>query len=243
MRVQCISNALSKEDERTRTDRRRVATANDDRRSLLRRLNARIQRRLRTLRKAIKLKDAGWTIPQDRLARQNRLGKELARLFSGVETHPTIGNTLAVRRVTDLSVFGEFVGGHVIDGEDEFDVVLLRLFDELFDLFRSVFVEERVADPVLARSTFSLQSNIGDALDAIEGLLEGKGHPAADDELVDLVEQVVDELNLVRDFGAAEDGKERSFRVLEGSVRRIRSRGGLIGGDTRTWRRIQALSS
>ena len=52
-------------------------------------------------------------------------------------------------------------------------------------------------------------------LDVVEDLLEGEGHSTADDESVDLVEHVLDKLDLVRDLGTAEDGKERSLGALE----------------------------
>ena len=47
------------------------------------------------------------------------------------------------------------------------------------------------------------------------GLEERVGHGAADEERVDLAEQVLDDLELVRDLGAAEDRDERPFGALE----------------------------
>ena len=48
------------------------------------------------------------------------------------------------------------------------------------------------------------------------GSEEGVGHAAADDQGVDLGDQVVDDADLVGDLGAAEDGDERAFRVQPG---------------------------
>jgi hypothetical protein len=45
-----------------------------------------------------------------------------------------------------------------------------------------------------------------DPLDVLERLLERKSHPTADDELVDLVQQILDQLDFVGDLGATEDG-------------------------------------
>jgi len=47
-------------------------------------------------------------------------------------------------------------------------------------------------------------------------LEEGIGHAAADDEGVDLVEQVLDHRDLVADLGAAEHGDERVVGIGEG---------------------------
>ena len=49
-------------------------------------------------------------------------------------------------------------------------------------------------------------------------LQESKCHPSADDELVDLVQHVVDQLDLVGDLRASEDGQKWSRRVVEGLV-------------------------
>ena len=47
------------------------------------------------------------------------------------------------------------------------------------------------------------------------GEQEGVGHPATEDEHVDLGQQVVDHLDLVGHLGAAEDGRERPLGRLE----------------------------
>ena len=46
-------------------------------------------------------------------------------------------------------------------------------------------------------------------------LEEGEGHAAADDQGVDLLEQVLDDVQLVRDLRAAQDGDERTVGVLQ----------------------------
>lgn len=50
----------------------------------------------------------------------------------------------------------------------------------------------------------------------VEGLLEGEGHTAADDERVDLVQHVLNQLNLVRDLGTTQDSQEGALWVLQG---------------------------
>ena len=48
-----------------------------------------------------------------------------------------------------------------------------------------------------------------------EGALEGVGHAADDDQGVDLVEEVLDDVDLAGDLGAADDGDEGLFRGFE----------------------------
>jgi hypothetical protein len=50
---------------------------------------------------------------------------------------------------------------------------------------------------------------------AIDLLLEGIGHAAADDDLIGLLEQVVDQRNFVRDFRPPENGEQRAFGIIE----------------------------
>lgn len=68
-------------------------------------------------------------------------------------------------------------------------------------------------------------------LDILQSLLEGKAHPTANDQGVDLlisstisrvrttgthlVQHVLDQLNLVRHFGTTEDSQERPLGALE----------------------------
>ena len=52
-------------------------------------------------------------------------------------------------------------------------------------------------------------------LDVLQRLLEGEGHAAADDELVNLVNHILDQLDLVGHFGPAQDRQEWSHRRLD----------------------------
>ena len=45
-----------------------------------------------------------------------------------------------------LGILVELVGGDVVDGEDELDIVLLCLFNEDLDLLGSLGVKERSTD-------------------------------------------------------------------------------------------------
>lgn len=86
----------------------------------------------------------------------------------------------------------------MVDGEDDADAVPLRLGHDVRHELAAGLVEQAAAD-----------------LDVVQDLLEGERHGAADDQRVDFVEQVVDQLDLVGDLGAAEDGEEGPRGVLE----------------------------
>lgn len=145
------------------------------------------------------LEDTRRAVPQDGLSLVDGGAVELDGLLAAVEAHPAVGDAGLVGGGGGIGGGGEGVGGDVVAGQDDLDVVLLGLGDEVGDLLAAGFVEEGVADA-----------------DVLESLLEGEGHAAAHDEDVDLVEQVVDQLDLVADLGAAEDGEEGALGRLEG---------------------------
>lgn len=175
-----------------------ITTTNDDGGTVVAGLDTGVENGLGTVGKGVKLENTGGTVPQDSLGLANDLLEGLDGLGAGIETLPSVGNTLGVGSVANLGVLGELVGGHVVSGEDQLDVVLLGLLDETLDNLGSLLIEERVSN-----------------LDVVNGLLEGESHTATDDEGVDLIEKVVNELNLVRDLGATKDGKEGSLGVLK----------------------------
>ena len=96
----------------------------------------------------------------------------------------------SVPRVTSLATID-------VDRQDDPDAVLLG----------------RGEDPPRVLDAVGLGEALADGLAL--GEQERVGHAAAEDEHVDLGQQVVDDLDLVRDLGAAEDRRERPLRVLE----------------------------
>lgn len=126
----------------------------------------------------------------------------------------------------DLGILVKLVGGNVVDGEDELDIVLLCLFNEVLDLLGSLRVKERSTDLPSAKL---LSSEFAAHLDIVQGLLEGERHTTTNDQSVDLssayahdlrhsvylVEHVLNKLDLVGNLGSTENSEERSFGVLE----------------------------
>src|SRR5262249_16320898 len=94
-------------------------------------------------------------------------------------------------------VLGEARGDDVVLGEEDRDAHALGLHDRLEDEVDLVLLDERLADLVVLR------------------LEEGVAHAAGDEDRVDLLEEVVDDLELVGDLGAAEDRDERLLGLDE----------------------------
>lgn len=130
-------------------------------------------------------------------------------------------------RGTDLRIRCKLVSGHKVGRQDDLDIVLLGLFHQRVDLLGSVLVIEGVADA-----------------HAVQDLLEGECHSAADDEGVDLrersereggkrdkysassipsttasqanlVQHVINQLQLIRNLCAAQNRQKRPLRVLQ----------------------------
>lgn len=175
-----------------------VTTTDDDDSAGLSSSDSSVESLLGSVGERLQLEDTGGAVPQDGLSSGNGLLVQLDTLLANIETHVAVGDTVGVGGIAGLSVGGELVGRDVVDGEDDLDVVLLGLLGDFADDLATGLVEEGVSD-----------------LDALKGLLEGESHGTGDDEAVDLGEQVVDQLNLVRDLGATKDGKEGTLRLLQ----------------------------
>ena len=97
-----------------------------------------------------------------------------------------------------VGVGGEFVGEDVIDGQQEADTVGLGFGESFFGGLDLVGFEQRLADFLTL------------------GFEEGVGHAAADEQRIDLAEQVVDDFDFVGDFGSAENRDEGPLGRFEG---------------------------
>jgi hypothetical protein len=175
-----------------------ITTTDDDNGARLSRVDSSVEGLLGGVGKRLELEDTGGTIPEDGLGLGNGSLVQLDGLRADVQTHEAVGDTGGISGGADLGVSSELIGGDVVDGEDDFDVMLLGLLDDLADDLAASLIEETVAD-----------------LDIFEGLLEGEGHGSGDDQTVDLREEVVNQLNLVGDLGATENGEEGTGRALQ----------------------------
>ena len=89
------------------------------------------------------------------------------------------------------------IGHDVVDRQLELDAARRGVGFDAPRFVELVVFDERLADRHAAR------------------LEERVGHRAADEQAVDLAEQILDHLDLVGDLGAAEDRDERPLRRLE----------------------------
>ena len=118
----------------------------------------------------------------------------------------------------------------VIDGQLEPDAARLRARDDSARAVQPIVLDQRLADRQLLR------------------LEERVGHRAADEQRVDLAQQVLDDLDLVRDLRAAEDRDERAVgllhrvaEVLQLLLHQEAGRAFADGADDAVHRRVRAV--
>ena len=139
-------------------------------------------------------------VPDDRLRALYDVGEQLLCLVADVESHLVGRDCIDVDRLDrDLRVdgVGERRRNDGVDRQIDCLAELFRLGEHVLAIVHLLVVDQRLADLIALRRE------------------EGVRHAAADDEAVALVEQVVDDLELVRDLRAAEHRDERSLGRLE----------------------------
>ena len=150
------------------------------------------------LRQGGVLKHAHGAVPHHSLGSLGGVGKELAALLADVETLHVVGDGVGGHGLdVDGAVngIGEGGGDDGVHGQEELDALGLGLGHHFLAVVDLLGVEEGLAH--------------GIAL----GGQEGVGHAAADDEGIHLFEEVVDDVELVGDLGAAEDGHEGTLGI------------------------------
>ena len=144
------------------------------------------------------LKDAHGPIPDDGAGSGDLCREQLDRSRTDVERHPAGGEGTVALEDLGTRVGGEFVGQHVIDGQQKAHSFLLGFLERFTSHVELVGFHQRLAH------VLSL------------GLEEGISHAAADEQRVDLAQQVVDHLDLVGDLSPAEDRDKRLLRSFQG---------------------------
>lgn len=175
-----------------------VTTADDDNRTRLSSRNSSIKGLLGSVGEGLQLEDTRRTVPEDGLGLGNSLLVQLNTLLTDIQAHVSIGNTVSIGGIASLGIGGELVSGHVVNGQNNLDIVLLGLLNDIADNLATGLIEQTVAN-----------------LDVLEGLLEGEGHSTSDDQAVDLGQQVVDQLDLVRDLGTSQNGQEGALGAFQ----------------------------
>mmetsp|Transcript_14825 Transcript_14825/g.34080 ORF Transcript_14825/g.34080 Transcript_14825/m.34080 type:complete len:405 (-) Transcript_14825:16-1230(-) len=154
------------------------------------------------------LEDAHGAVPDDGLRVHHRLLVGRDGLRAAVEGHEAIGDALRLRCGLDLAVLAELGGDDEVRRQDDLDPELLGLLHDLRHDLRALLV---VQGPTDGHAVVDLQERVR--------------HASADDHLVDLVQHVHDQLNLVRNLRAAQDGQHR----LRGRLEHLRERVQLLG--------------
>ena len=144
------------------------------------------------------LEDAHRAVPDDGFGGEDFAGVGVDGFGADVEGHEVFREGTSAGEGFGFGVVGELVGEDVVGGEEKLDVVAFGLVEGGLGGLDLVGFDEGFAG--------------GLAL-CVE---EGVGHGSADEDGVGLAEEVVDDLDLVGDFGSADDGDERLDGVCDG---------------------------
>ena len=138
-------------------------------------------------------------VPDDLLAVGQSGLERLERVGPDVESHPPLGDRVD-RDDLRLGVGGKLVGDDHVRRQDKLHALLLRHRDQLAGEVELVLLDQGGADCLALR------------------LVEGEDHAPAQEDLVDLVDERLDDADLGRDLGPADDGREGPLGVGDGAV-------------------------
>jgi len=173
-----------------------VATTDDDRRPVLRLVGEEPRDLLGPMSERRDLEHAERPVPEDGPDIGQRCLDGRPRLLSEVDDVPGGGELLRA----DGLVFrpaGDLLGDHDVGRQDDRHAGLLRRGEEPSGVVDAVVLGQALADRLAL------------------GEKERVRHAAAQDQDVDLRQEVVDDADLVRDLGPAQDRRERPPRILE----------------------------
>ena len=147
------------------------------------------------------LKHAHGAVPDNGLAGLDGISKQLHGLGADVAAlHVSRDRGDGNDHGIDGSVdgIGEVLDAGGIDGQQQLNALLLGLGHHVLAVVELAVVAQALADLVAL------------------GLQEGVGHAAADDQRVDLLQQVGDDVQLVRNLGAAQNSGEGTLGIVHG---------------------------
>ena len=140
------------------------------------------------------------SVPNNGLCVLDSVSKESSGLFADVETHLVCGNCAGVNGFnSDFCVDGvrEVCCDHGVNGKEELYACFFSLCHHFLAVVNLFFIEERSTDGVALSSE------------------EGVSHTAADDEGINLGEEVVDNVELIGNLSTAEDCNEGTCGIFE----------------------------
>ena len=146
------------------------------------------------------LEDAHGAVPNDGLCFFHSVGIEGNGLGPNVSAFAVCRNLVCIynnsRNVCLVDGIRELVDGDDIDRKKKLLAVLLCLLHHLLAVVHLRLVEEGLADLIAL------------------GLEEGVSHAAANDQGIALLQKIINDIQLVSNLCTAEDGNERTNRVL-----------------------------
>ncbi len=175
-----------------------IAAADDDGRAGLRLVGEEASHRPGAVGERRDLEDAERAVPEHRPGRLECLLHQRLTLLAEIDDVPRRGDLVGGQRLV-LGALGDLLGHDDVDRQDDPDALALGHRQDPLG----------VLHPVVLRQALAHRLALGDE--------EGVGHPAADDDDVDLVHQVGQDLDLARHLGPADDRRERSLGILEES--------------------------
>src|ERR1700722_11079970 len=142
------------------------------------------------------LEGAERAVPDDSLGLVDRRLDAVDRELADIEHHAGLGDRV------DAVIMGgrmgrELEGDDGVDRQQDGAARLLRFGEDRAGGFGEVLLAERLADRIALR----VEKRIG--------------HAAADDQRVDLGDEIAEEVELAGDFGAADDGDQRTLGRLQ----------------------------
>ncbi len=144
----------------------------------------------------IEFEDTHRAVPDNGAGFLDGIGVELNRLLTDIDTHPALREGFGRNRLV-VGIGRETIGNHVVDRQQELDALLFGLLHQRGSQIDLVGLEQRASDFMTLR------------------LNKGVGHAATDNQRIDLGQEVLDDTDLVRDLGAAEDGDKRALGIGE----------------------------
>jgi len=151
------------------------------------------------LSEGIELEDTHGAVPDDGLGISEGTLEGLDGLRPNVEAHPVGGDLVNVNDLSG-SIGGELVGNDNIGGQVELDALLGGDLLELLGQLELVVLDEGFAHRVAS------------------GLQEGENHATTQDEGVDLGKHGLNDGDLGRDLGAADNGRKGSLGDIDGTL-------------------------
>ncbi len=152
-----------------------------------------------------RLEGAERAVPHQRLDLAERLLDRHDRLRPDVEDHLVVCDVIDVDHPR-VGMRLELLGDGRVDRQDDAALGPVGVRQDLARRVGHVLLAQRLADGLALREQ------------------EGVGHAAADDQDVDLVDQVAEQLELGGDLRAADDGRDRTLRIAERDRERLELR-------------------